>query len=140
MFEVFEHTADLGLRIRAADLPALFQESARALFSMIVENYDSICQELPTIQQEFEIEASERDYLLFDWLNELLYQFDTEHLIATRVEIEFPGEYHLKARIGGVLLDESRHQLGHEVKAITYHQFEIQETPTGFQAEFIVDI
>ena len=29
MYEVFEHTADLGLRVRAGNLPELFAEAAR---------------------------------------------------------------------------------------------------------------
>ncbi|HMC90365.1 MAG TPA: archease, partial [Gemmataceae bacterium] len=70
MYETFEHTADLGLRIRTPDLDRLFVEAAEALFSVIVED-------LATVQarQQIEIELAgqERDYLLFDWLKELLY-------------------------------------------------------------------
>ena len=36
MYEIFEHTADLGLRIRADDLQGLFEEAARGLFSVVV--------------------------------------------------------------------------------------------------------
>ena len=32
MYELFEHTADLGLRVRAADLDSLFNEAAQCLF------------------------------------------------------------------------------------------------------------
>ena len=40
MYETFEHTADLGLRIRAADLPSLFADAGRGLFSIIVADLD----------------------------------------------------------------------------------------------------
>ena len=37
MYELFEHTADLGLRVEAQDLDALFRDAAEGLFSIIVE-------------------------------------------------------------------------------------------------------
>ena len=42
MIEIFDHTADLGLRVRAADLDTLFAEAARALFSAIVEDLGTV--------------------------------------------------------------------------------------------------
>ena len=42
MYETFEHTADLGLRVRAADLNELFAEAARGLFSIMVANPDAV--------------------------------------------------------------------------------------------------
>ena len=45
MYETFDHTADLGLRIRAADLNTLFAEAAQALFATLVENIDAISAE-----------------------------------------------------------------------------------------------
>src|SRR5206468_7449998 len=38
MYEHFEHTADLGLRVRAADMDTLFAEAAEALFAAVVED------------------------------------------------------------------------------------------------------
>ena len=52
MYEIFEHTADLGLRIRANELPRLFEEAACALFSVIVANFDSV---RPVQHRTFEI-------------------------------------------------------------------------------------
>ena len=42
MYETFEHTADLGLRVRAADLDSLFAEAAQCLFSAIVEDLTTV--------------------------------------------------------------------------------------------------
>ena len=66
MYETFEHTADLGLRVRAATEEVLFADAARGLFSMIVPELASV---KPTQSREFQISGRERDYLLFDWLN-----------------------------------------------------------------------
>jgi SHS2 domain-containing protein len=136
MYETFEHTADLGLRIRAANLDELFVDAARALFATIVDDLDSV----RAMQQlEVTITGSEREYLLFDWLNELLFRWDSEHLLFSRFEVHV-HEDGLKGAAWGEPLDPSRHILGHEVKAITYHGLCVEETSDGWLAEVIVDI
>ena len=42
VYEIFEHTADLGLRMRAGSLDELFADAGRALFSVIVANPDAV--------------------------------------------------------------------------------------------------
>jgi SHS2 domain-containing protein len=136
MFEVFEHTADLGLRIRAADRTGLFVEAARALFSTLVANLDGVrCVE----QRTFELLGDADDYLLFDWLNELLYTYDTERLLLAEFDVQLDGE-RLRAVCRGERADRSRHDLEHEIKAITYHGLRVEQDQTGWLAEVIVDI
>src|SRR5262249_5827993 len=141
MYETFEHTADLGLRIQAADLDTMFAEAAQALFSVIVENNQAIA---PQQKIEVRLQGDDREYLLFDWLNELLYQFDTRHLVFGKFEVHAePGPTvptGLYAIVWGEPLDPARHGLGHEVKAITYHGLKVEQTPDGWLAEVIVDI
>ncbi len=136
MYETFEHTADLGLRVRAPDLDTLFAEAARALFSVLVENPDAVAD---TLTVEFEIVGDDRELLLFDWLKELLYRFDAERLLFHRFEVHVRPDG-LLATVRGELLDRSRHELGHEVKAITYHGLRVEQSAEGWLAEVIVDI
>ena len=136
MFEVFEHTADLGLRIRAADRTGLFVESARALFSVLAANLDSVrCVE----QRTYEIQGDADDYLLFDWLNELLYTYDTQRLLLVQFDVQL-DENRLRAVCRGERADRTRHDLDHEIKAITYHGLRVERDETGWLAEVIVDI
>ena len=136
MHEVFEHTADLGLRARAADLDALFNEAAQALFEAIVTDLATV---QPLQRVDITIEGDDREYLLFDWLKELLYHFDAEHLLLGKFEVHVEGN-RLTAAAWGEPLDRARHQLEHEVKAITYHGLKVEQTPDGWLAEVIVDI
>lgn len=136
MHEFFEHTADLGLRIRAADRDTLFAEAARALFSAIVEDLASV---EPRQQVEVRLPGDDTEYLLFDWLNELLYRFDSEHLLLAKFVVHV-DENGLAGTAWGEPLDRARHQLSHEVKAITYHGLKLEQTPDGWLAEVIVDI
>jgi len=136
MFETFDHTADLGLRVRAADLNTLFAEAAAALFSTIVEDPASV---VPTQTVAVELANDDTEYLLFDWLKTLLYHFDAEHLLFSRFEVRIDATG-LKGTAWGERLDRSRHELGHEVKAITYHGLRLERTADGYLAEVIVDI
>jgi SHS2 domain-containing protein len=136
MYETFEHTADVGLRISAADLPGLFAEAARGLFSLIVPDLDSVRQEQAVT---FEVPGEDIEYLLFDWLNELLYRFDAEHWLLARFEVRHHSAG-LSATAYGERLDPLRHRLEHEVKAITYHGLKVEQTAGGWTAEVIVDI
>ena len=136
MYETFEHTADLGLRIRAADLNTLFAEAAQALFAALVENLDAV---EPVRRLDVALAGDDREYLLFDWLKELLYHFDAEHLLLSRFEVEV-GADGLRGSAWGEPLDRSRHELAHEVKAITYHGLRVEQDANSWLAEVIVDI
>jgi SHS2 domain-containing protein len=136
MYETFEHTADLGLRVRAPDLDRLFTEAAEALFSVLVEDLGTV-NAVRTLEVDFE--GDDRELLLFDWLKTLLYHFDAEHLLFSRFEVRVRSDgLHGVAR--GEPLDRARHELGHEVKAITYHGLRVEQTPDGWLAEVLVDI
>jgi SHS2 domain-containing protein len=136
MYETFEHTADLGLRIRARDLNTLFAEAATALFATLVDDLSAV---EPKEQIDLAIEGDDRAYLLFDWLRELLYRFDAEHMLFARFEVQV-SEKGLEGHAWGEPLDRDRHTLGHEVKAITYHGLKVEHTQEGWLAEVIVDI
>jgi protein archease len=136
MYETFDHTADLGLRVRAADLDTLFAEAGEALFAAIVEDVAAVeAREAVAI----DIAGDDLPYLLFDWLRELLYRFDAGRMLYRRFDVKV-GEHGLHATAWGEPLDEARHPLGHEVKAITYHGLRVDQTPDGWLAEVIVDI
>src|SRR5262245_43304387 len=104
MYEAFEHTADLGLRIRAPDVNTLFAESAQALFATIVDDLGSV---QPQQCVEVQLGSDELSYLLFDWLNELLYRWDTEHLLFGRFEVQV-SDAGLLGKAWGEPLDRGR--------------------------------
>ena len=136
MYETFDHTADLGLRITAPDLNALFEEAARALFSIIVEGLDTV---QPVRCVEMVLPADELEYLFFDWLKRLLFHFDAEHLLLSQFKVTVDDQG-LKGQAWGEPIDRGRHVLEHEVKAVTYHGLRVEQDAAGWMAEVIVDI
>jgi SHS2 domain-containing protein len=136
MHELFEHTADLGLRVKAPDLNTLFAEAGKCLFSAIVEDLSSV---RPKFETTIILEGTDREYLLFDWLRQLLYLFDAGKLVFSEFEV-IGDENGLSAIAFGEPVDPTRHAPSHEVKAITYHELKVEQTPDGWLAEVIVDI
>jgi len=136
MYETFDHTADLGLRIRSATLNELFADAGLALFSAIVEDLASV---RPTQRVEIAVAGNDREYLLFDWLKDLLYRFDADHMLFCRFDVKVT-DVGLTAAAWGEPQDWDCHAPNHEVKAITYHGLTVEQTTDGWLAEVIVDI
>lgn len=143
MFEFFEHTADVGFRVQGATLESALADAGRALFSLIVENLDevraadSVRIEVPGPAPDSSTDGL--DYLLFDWLSALLREFESSRrvLCAFDVRVTPAG---IAADCCGEPLDPERHRLGHEVKAITYHELEFRSTADGYSGQAIVDV
>jgi SHS2 domain-containing protein len=136
MYETFDHTADLGLRIRAGDLPTLFREAGRALTNLMVEDLATIRE---TQSVEFTFRRDDLEYLFFDFLSAILYRFEMERLLLSRFDVNL-SDTQLCVVAHGEPLDRNRHELDHEVKAITYHGLRVEPEGEGWLAEVIVDI
>lgn len=136
MYKTFAHTADTGLRVEAADLNTLFADAAQALFSLIVSNLTDV---KTRTREHFQIAGREVDYLLVDWLSELLFVFESRHMLFREFDVSI-GPDGLEATAVGESIDERRHRLDHEVKAITYHGLQVKQKQDKWIATVIVDI
>jgi SHS2 domain-containing protein len=140
MFETFDHTADLGLRVTADSLNELFAEAAVGLTSLIVADVTSV-----VVAQERTVEISSPDleYLYFDWLSELLFIFESEGWLTASADVEVTGNSLCGVVRGGNFCEE-RNRRSHEVKAITYHALSVDSHSHDgkeiWTAEVIVDI
>jgi SHS2 domain-containing protein len=135
-FEIIEHTADIGIVVRGADLAETFAAAARATFSLItdLERVQDI------LSREIEVTARGLELLLAEWLSELLFLFEVEHLLFCRFQVEHLDQGHLRARAYGEPFDPSRHRIHTEFKAVTHHLLSIEEGEDGYRAQVIFDI
>jgi SHS2 domain-containing protein len=134
-FEILNHTADVGIIAYGADLRQAFANAGRALFSLITELDD--VEEV--LYRDVELTASDVESLLVAWLNELVYQFDTEGIIFKRFDIIHLDNTRLKARSYGEKVDSSRHKLKIGVKAATYHMLKVDKND-GYRVQVLFDI
>ena len=134
-FEFINHTADVGIIAYGADMSQAFANAARALFSLITE-LDDVAE---VIQRDIELTATDVESLLVEWLNELVYQFDTESILFKRFDIIQLNNTRLKARGYGEKVDRSKHKLKIGVKAATYHMLRVDKDD-GCKVQVIFDI
>jgi protein archease len=135
-YEVFEHTADIGLHAYGRTLPELFIHAAQGMESLMVSPEQIRVQ----VSREVDVEGRDIISLLIAWLNELIFLFDTEYLIFGQFEIESFTETHLKGRASGEPYDALRHELGSAIKGVTWHEAAVEQTDGGYKARIIFDI
>ncbi len=138
-FEFFDHTGDIGVRVRGASLDELFAEAAAALTATLVDpaTVDRRVREWATL------EATSLDLLLVDWLNDLVFRFDVDGLLVARTEphvVREGGGFKLEAALEGEPFDPARHRVRVLVKGATYHHLAIAQTPEGFETSVVFDV
>jgi SHS2 domain-containing protein len=134
-FEILNHTADVGIIAYGADLKQAFANAGKALFSLITE-LDDVKE---VLHRDAELVASDEESLLVEWLNELIYQFDTEGILFKRFEITQLDSTRLKARGYGEKVNKARHKIKMGVKAATYHMLKVEKNG-GCRVQVLFDI
>jgi riboflavin kinase / FMN adenylyltransferase len=131
-FEELPYTADVGLRAYGRDLRDLFVNAAYGMFSLVSELDGLVATTLHSI----DLTANDRELLLLEWLDELLFLHDTTHEVLICFDIENLTDTHLRAHVQGTHLA----QLKREIKAVTYHDLKVEQTPEGYTATVVFDI
>jgi SHS2 domain-containing protein len=135
-WDFFEHTADIGVRVRGATLPELFVNAARAMYEALGELAKAESEK----RKELRLEAKGLEDLLHDWLAELLFEVEANHALYDEMRVEVvPGK--LTAKLRGGEIDFGRSHTNEEIKAVTYHQLRVEQLPdNSWQATVIFDV
>ncbi len=136
-FELFDHTADMGIRVRAATREGLLWPAATGLYAAFGELVAATTNPTPFTFHE---QGDDAAVSLRDFLTELLILFEREHKILTSIESASFGDGGLVVSGQSADVDLKRSVYCREVKAITYHDLSIREVDGGFEATLIVDI
>lgn len=136
MYEVFEHTADLGLRIHAASLEKLCADAARGLGAVITGDLGQI---RPLAEERFDIAGTDPVWLLYDLLSEVHAAFELRRMLFCDFQVSQDATG-ISAIARGEPYDPAVHTLAHEVKAITQHELDVRHDAAGWHATVIVDI
>lgn len=135
-YEFMEHTADIAIRVLAADFVSLLINSADAMFEIIAPQHRS--QTSAPASFELELSGDSREDLLISWLNELLSLSQAKELIFNEFQIHELEDNSLQATVTGY--GSSHYQIDTEIKAATYHDLKIVQTEDGWMAEVIFDV
>ncbi|MHA1680054.1 MAG: archease [Promethearchaeota archaeon] len=140
--EFLDHTADVQVHAWAPSMKSLFEDIGLILMGIIVEG-DNVS---PSRAIEVNVEAEDWESLLFDWLGEILFYFDSELFVIGEIDVhslEKKGEnvYSITSTFKGETFQGGKHVPGTEVKAITYSYMELAKQDDGlFHLKIIFDI
>lgn len=140
-FEFREHTADVQVRSWGSSLEEAFSQTAYSLMATITPNLKIIT---PKIEKKITIKAEDKEALLFDFLSEFLYIFDVDELVFSQIYVskieKINDKYKLQASLKGEKFDLNKHEIGIEVKAITYSFLNIEEKRESTIIDIVYDI
>jgi len=136
MFEVLEHTADIGLRATGATLKETFAEAALGLESIAFD----MASAKGTEPREIVITGEDYESLLVNFLNEVLFLLDGARLVMTDFVVEELNSAVIRARCRTEPRDAQKHPAKVVVKGVTWHQLKIGQTDTVWMAEVYLDI
>jgi len=128
-----DHTAEVQLQVGAESLAGLAAEAGRALGLFLLRGAPS---EPAGEARTIEVLSVDREALLVDWLNEILFLAEVERWVAVEFDILETSSERLKASARGVPVEEPPAL----VKAATFHGLAVEERDGGFQAEVIFDV
>ena len=135
-YEVLEHTADIGIRVKSSSLGGLFKTAALAITGISVEK-----QKIQTCKKHKIVitqKANSVEELFVNWLNELLSASAAEGLIFEDIKINQINEHFVDAVAIGS--DIANYKMNTEIKAATYHQLKVQKSGSLWQAEVTFDV
>ena len=135
-YEVLEHTADVGIRVKSSSLEALFRSAALAITDLSTEKQKTLNPEKHKIV--ITQKADNVEELFVNWLNELLSASSAEALIFEDIKISQITENFVDAIAIGS--DIRNYKTNVEIKAATYHQLKVQKINSHWQAEVIFDV
>lgn len=135
-WEHFPHAADMGVRGVGRTRALAFEQAALALTSVISDVRQIAPREAITIV----CQAPDDELLLVDWLNAIIYEMATHHMLFSRFMVQM-DDHRLQARAWGEPLDVARHQPAVEVKGATYTALRVAQEPDGrWVAQCVVDV
>jgi SHS2 domain-containing protein len=130
--------ADTAFRVKADTWSQLFVGASDALTSVMVD--------LKDLQRKrripIDLSAPTVGELLYDWLSELVYLKDAEAFLVRSANVDvLPGAFwQVRGELIGDTIEPARQKLGQDVKAVTYHLFDVNQKGPDFLAQVVLDI
>jgi len=131
-FREHAHTADWELEAWAPDLPCLLEQAARGMYALSGIRLQSS----PAQTRWITLHAGDAESLLVRFLNELLWLEEDQGLGFDRFSITIDDQLNLQAELYGFAITN----LGKEIKAVTYHNLQVENTPQGLRVNIVFDV
>jgi SHS2 domain-containing protein len=134
-------TADVAFEAYGKSLKEVFENAALATAETMV----GTAAVATRMQKIIKLQNKDLNALLIDFLNEIVYYKDAEQILLVKFDVDIKenketGVHVLTAKIAGEPIDYKKHQLRADVKAATYHMFELKQHGKTWTARVVLDI
>ena len=134
-YKFLAHTADIKFQAFGKSIEEVFENSALAMFNAM---YDGKVKE----KKSFKINVKGKDFesLLYNFLEEVLFLFDSEGFFLSKVEkLEIDKEnFKLGAEVFGD--DTKNYKIHLDIKAITYNEMFVKKEGEKWTAQVVLDV
>jgi SHS2 domain-containing protein len=136
-YRITKHQSELAVKVVGASQADLFANSAYTLFDVMVADLDKVdCKEhIP-----LEIEGTDRDDLMVNWMRELLYLYQGSGYLLKDFQIREVKDTIVKAEVAGEKIDPDRHEIKQEIAAIAFHKSRMDKTGNQWTAQVIFEV
>ena len=136
-YRLTKRQSELAVRVTGDSQADLFAHSALALFDVMVADVDKIesKERLP-----LEVEGSDRDDLMVNWVRELLYLYQGSGYLLKEFVIREVKDTVVKADVAGEKIDPDRHEIQQEIAAVAFHKSRMEKTGDQWTAHLIFEL
>ena len=135
-WEHFPHQGDVGIRGLGNSMEEAFCGAALALTAVIAE----LATIVPTERVEVKCTAPDKELLLVEWLNALVFEMATRGMLFSRFTVSIEGEQ-LVGAAWGEAVDRAKHDPAVEVKGATLSELRVERREDRIWiAQCIVDV
>ena len=135
-FNIIDHTADLGIKVCGINLKNLFEKAARSMIYIMIKGNPAG----KTRRLKLSVTGEDLAGLMVRWLGEVLYLFEGEKEVLTKVRVDSISSTHLDATLETVSYNPELHEILCEIKAVTYHQSEVKKIDNHWETSIIFDL
>ena len=136
-YRYIEHPSDVGFEAYGATLEALFTNAALAMYSFMTD-----VDEIETTEERaVTVNAEDLYSLMFDWLDEMLFLFESDSLVMKEFDIIVDDSmFSITGKCRGGKFDPAKHESGIIIKAVTYNMMEVKKKNEVWCARVVLDV
>jgi SHS2 domain-containing protein len=132
--------ADAAVEIKCKKLEDVFREAAEATTDIMVNRKTLKAKKVRKVA----LKNADLEQLLLKWLEEIVFIKDAHNFLGKNFRVKIKEnkktkEFELEGKINGEEVDQKRHEIRTDVKAVTMHMFSLKKEKSGWEALVILD-
>ena len=135
-YRILTRSSDLAIKVFGKTQAELFANSAFALFDLMTDVEKVEVRDHLTL----EVEGTDRDDLMVNWMRELLYLFQGSGYLLKQFQVHEARDTYVRGEVSGEKYDPDRHEVQREFRSVVYDQSRMEKTGDQWTAQVIFEL